>query len=54
MRRHLKSAISLILQILGFVLLAIAGWTIHQAIGIIIAGISCFIIEWIIKNDKTK
>lgn len=53
-RTQFQSIIRLMLQVGGFCLLTIAGFTWHIIAGYVIAGLSCFLLSWLTTSEPNS
>jgi hypothetical protein len=50
-RTALLVALRLCLQVAGLALISIAAWGVAWQLGVFVAGLSCFVLEWLVKRE---
>jgi len=49
-----QATMRLLLQLSGFGLLTFAGWTVSMTLGLVIAGVSCFVLSWLMATPMQR
>ena len=50
MRQSLIMVIRSVLDVVGLILLVGAGWIVHPALGLTVAGVGCILLAWMISS----
>jgi len=52
-RTWVQATVKLVLQLAGFSCLTISAWSLNNAAGIAVAGVSCFVLAWLSNGSST-